>query len=88
MGQKEVTLSCQSTEGDTQTLADGLTFQKKLLPAGGVAGVLTVVTTTLGAGVDPDGLSRGNHLAARRVDVAVRTWREMSDGGAVLLPGH
>lgn len=29
-----------------------------------VAGILAVVTAALGAGVDPDGLSCGDHLAA------------------------
>ena len=46
-----------------------------------VAGVLAVVTSTLGAGVHPDGLSCRNHPAAGCIDVAVGTWREMSHRG-------
>lgn len=40
-----------------------------------VASVLAVVAATLGAGVHPHRLSCLNHLAAWRIDVAVRTWR-------------
>lgn len=47
-----------------------------------VAGVLAVVAATLGAGVDPDGLARRNHLAARAVDVAVGTWVETGNSEA------
>lgn len=49
-----------------------------------VAGILTIVTTTLGAGVNPDGLSCRNHLAACCIDIAVRTWRERSNRGKYL----
>lgn len=38
-----------------------------------VTGVLSVVAAALGTGVDPDGLSCRNHLAARCISVAVRT---------------
>lgn len=37
-----------------------------------VAGILAVVTATLGAGVDPERLPCRNHLTARCIDVAVR----------------
>lgn len=50
-----------------------------------VASILTVVTTTLGAWVDPDGLSCRNHLGAWCIDVAVRTWREMSNRSSVTV---
>lgn len=51
-----------------------------------VASILAIVTTTLGAGVDPDGLSCRNHLAARCIDIAIRTWRKMNkkDGVSVI----
>lgn len=48
-----------------------------------VASVLAIVTTTLGAGVHPGGLSCRNHMAAWRINVAVRTWTEMNNNGDV-----
>lgn len=38
-----------------------------------VTGILAVVAAALGAGVDPDGLSGRNHLAAGCIGVAVGT---------------
>lgn len=63
-------------------MLDGCLFRVAVLEAGTagetvsfpVACIPAVVTSALSAGVDPDGLSGGNHLATRRIDVAVRTW--------------
>ena len=45
------------------------------------AGILAIVTAALCAGVDPDGLSCRNHLAAGCIHVAVRTCRERNSRG-------
>lgn len=52
-----------------------------------VACILAVMATALGAGVDPDGISRWNHLTAGGIDVAVRTLLALRTAFSRLVDG-
>lgn len=86
-----INILCRVTVGSLLTYSKSVFLRGYLLRctvlkarAGGksvplpVASILAIVTATLGAGVDPDGVSCRNHLAARCIDIAVRTWRKMN----------
>lgn len=76
-------------------MLDGGLFRRAVFEAGAacqtvslpVAGILPVMTTALGAGVDPDGLTSWNDPAAGRIDIAVRTFLAFRAAFARLVDG-